>query len=491
MNIKLETIIFLSGAVVMILEIVGSRVLAPGLGSSTFIWTSLIGVILGSLSLGYWLGGRLADQNASYKTLSEILFISGIAVFVLNLIKTPILVTFSDLSDLRSASLITGILLFAPSSILLGMVSPYTVRLKLNDLNTSGTTVGTLYALSTLGSIFGTFLAGYILISFLGTSRIIAVLSVALIALSLAAENKTKTALKILAFVVAVASIWFITLLQTYDISRGYIDVDTEYSRVILFNSYLSDRPVRNMSLNKQSSSAMFLDGDDLVFEYTKYYNLGEHFKPGFKSALMIGGAAYSYPKEFLKRYPEATLDVVEIDPQVTDLAKTFFNLKTDPRLAVYHEDGRTFLNKNSKEYDVIYGDAFSSMFTIPYHLTTVEAVDQMYRSLNNNGVVLVNIISAITGEKGRFLQAEYNTFTKVFPAVYVFRVKNTPKSEPQNLMLVALKNPIKHSLISDNPELNVYLQMAWTPSEKEPIGNLILTDEYAPVEYLTMKMLK
>src|SRR3990172_9256774 len=86
--------------------------LMPGLGSSTFIWTSLIGVILGSLSLGYWLGGRLADQNASYKTLSEILFISGIAVFVLNLIKTPILVTFSDLSDLRSASLITGILLF-------------------------------------------------------------------------------------------------------------------------------------------------------------------------------------------------------------------------------------------------------------------------------------------------------------------------------------------------------------------------------------------
>ncbi|MFH1533488.1 MAG: fused MFS/spermidine synthase, partial [Nitrospirota bacterium] len=158
----LEIIVFFSGAIVMVLELVGSRVLAPYVGTSILVWTSLIGIILGSLSLGYYLGGRIADKKASFRILAFILFSAAILITLTTLIKSPVL-TFiqTSIRDLRTASVVATILLFTPASIALGMVSPYSVKLKLHRLEATGRTVGNLYALSTIGSIVGTFLAGF------------------------------------------------------------------------------------------------------------------------------------------------------------------------------------------------------------------------------------------------------------------------------------------------------------------------------------------
>ena len=166
---SLEIIVFVSGAVVMVYELVGSRIFAPYLGTSLVVWTSLIGVILGSLSLGYWWGGRLADKKPQAQILAFVLL--GAAFFVGSTVFFQASVLFylqEVFTDLRFSSILGAVVLFAPASVLFGMVSPYTVKLKLEKLSLSGATVGQLYAISTIGSIVGTFAGGFFLVPFLG-----------------------------------------------------------------------------------------------------------------------------------------------------------------------------------------------------------------------------------------------------------------------------------------------------------------------------------
>ena len=170
----LELIVFICGAVVMIFEIVGSRILGPYIGTSIFVWTSLIGIILASLSLGYWFGGKMADKNPSYKQLAWIIIIAAFFIGLTITGKDSLLNLLSrQFTGIRIQAVVSTIFLFAPASVFLGMVTPYAVRLKIKDVQSSGRTVGNLYAISTIGSIIGTFLAGFVLIPFLGTNNIL------------------------------------------------------------------------------------------------------------------------------------------------------------------------------------------------------------------------------------------------------------------------------------------------------------------------------
>lgn len=180
----METTVFICGAIVMVVELVGSRILAPYLGTSIFVWTNLIGVILTSLSLGYHLGGKVADKKASYQLLSSIIFAAGCIVIASALLSSALL-SVLEIGNIWLGSVVATTVLFAPQSVLLGMVSPLAVRLRLKSLDKLGTTVGNLYALSTLGSILGTFLAGYFLIAFLGSTKILFVCATILILVSL------------------------------------------------------------------------------------------------------------------------------------------------------------------------------------------------------------------------------------------------------------------------------------------------------------------
>lgn len=204
----------------------------------------------------------------------------------------------------------------------------------------------------------------------------------------------------------------------------------------------------------------------------------------------MFGGAGYSFPKDYLAKYPKAKLDVVEIDPGVTELAKKYFALEDHPNLTIYHEDGRVFLNQNTKKYDAIFGDAFSSWYLVPYQLTTREAVQKEYDSLTESGVVILNIISSLEGEMSDFLRAEYRTYKEVFPQVYILPVGHPHNaSRIQNITLVALKSSIPPLWTSKDPEINEYLSHRW---EKAILVDLpVLTDDYAPVDHYIGKFLK
>ena len=473
----------------MTYEIIGSRVLSPFIGASTYVWTSLIGVILGSLSLGYWLGGRLADRKPDLRILASVIFFAG------GLISLTVLIKEIALSFIATApvgielrSLFASLILFAPASICLGIVTPYAVKLRMLSLEDAGKTVGRLYALSTVGSILGTFAAGFVLIPFIGSIRTLYGLSAVLLVLSVVLVPFSISRAKIGVIVVFLFSIVsneasVILLRQSNDLH----DIDTEYSRVQVFRTTdpKTGKPIEALATDPYfTQSAMFFDSDDHVFEYSRYYHLTRHFKPDLRDVLVIGGAGYSVPKDFLRRYEQVTIDVVEIDSQMTQIAKRFFKLKQDPRLRITHEDGRTFLRSSEPaEYDAILMDAFGSLFSVPYQLTTVEAVREMRRNLRDDGVVIFNLGSSIEGPASRFLHSELATYRTVFPNVYLFKVNaDYPDERLQNLMIVATASPEPAMSEITDAEIASLLSHRY-PAEPRSDA-VIITDDLAPVEY-------
>lgn len=444
-NKRLYVIVFFTGAIVMILELVGSRILAPTLGTSIYVWTSLIGIILGAMSLGYYLGGRLSDKDPNIRTFSNLLLASGLFVFFIIIMKKPILEA-SVYFELKYAAIFAAIVLFAVPGILLGAISPYSVRLALKNIETSGNTVGNLYAISTFGSIIGTFSAGFYLIPSFGSTNILYGLAIGLFIISLIANSKKDKAFRSL--IVFLALIGVSAAVDASETTRYLVDADSEYNHIRVYDVESGEKTLRIMSVENAYDSGMYLDSDELAFAYSKFFRLAETFNANIKRAAVFGGAAYTVPKDILKRSDSASVDVVEIDPKTTEIAEKYFDLDVNnKRLKIYHEDARQFLNEKtrngSEKYDAVYNDAFSSTCTVPFQLTTVEAIREIYGILDENGVYVMNLISSIRGEKSEFFRSELKTMRSVFKNVYIFPAatnKESDAEENQNLVIIATK---------------------------------------------------
>jgi spermidine synthase len=484
----LDITVFVCGAVVMIYELIGSRIVSPFIGTSTYVWTSLIGVILGALSLGYWLGGRLADRKPDAKVLAFVIFIAGGLVSMTMLLKEVILAfVAASPVGLEIKSVIAAVFLFAPASVALGMVTPYAIRLRMESVGDSGKTVGSLYALSTIGSIVGTFAAGFFLIPFVGSVRTLYIIAGSLFVLSFVLAPLALSRMNIGIITIFVLGVTG-SELNTFYLREKFAmyDKDTEYNRVQVFQTVdpKTGRKLQAMSIDPYfMQSAMFLDTGETPFAYAPFYHLIRHYRPDFKRTLLVGGAGYTLPKEFLHTYPAAEMDVVEIDPAMTEIAREYFRLQDDPRLTIHHEDGRVFLNNaQSAKYDAVLMDAFTSLFSVPHQLTTIEAVRQIDRVLTDNGVVIFNVGSAITGRGSYFLQAELATYREVFPQVQVFKVNSDYTDERlQNVIIVASKSRRSTTFESNDPQLAGLLSHRYL---NEIATMPILTDDLAPVEY-------
>ncbi len=482
----------------MALELSGSRVLAPYLGTSSFVWTSLIGIVLAALSVGYTLGGRLIDKFPNTQFYSRIILIAGLLTASVTLLQYPVLIALTRyVSDLRLASVLASLLLFGAPSVALGMILPSAVRLRIEDVENSGKSVGRLYAISTIGSIVGTFAAGFFLLALIGTNMMFLLIGLTLIITSILVDHTSMLPIKALSLVAVLIAAFIAEDLRVQVAARGMIDLDTKYQRVFVLDSETAatKRAVRYLVTDPLGSqSAMYIaQPDELVGSYSRFFHMIEHYAPEAKDILLLGGGAFSLPKSMLKEDKELRLDVVELDPGITEIAKDYFHL--DPssyqnRLQIYNEDARTFLNRNKKRYDALFLDVFGSSPTVPFHLTTREAVGRMREALKPDGVLIANVITAIEGDAGRYLRAQIKTLKEFFPRVELF-----PVSEPenafrvQNIILVAfLANSKTPTTKPTTTELATLLEHRWTKKLSDDVP--ILLDDFAPVEFYMLPAL-
>jgi len=481
--------VFVSGAVVMALEIVGSRLLAPTYGDSIFVWGSLIGIVMTSLSIGYFIGGRLADKQPSFLTFSLLILSAGVFTLLIPSSSSIILevVSYSGLGD-RYGPLLSSSLLLSIPTILLGMVSPYAIRLATDSLVKVGGISGSLYSISTAGSICGTFFTVFVLIPAFNVRSIILALGVVLVTASLIG---LAWGLRVLSLIIVAVLIVPPTFLSgPMAISEGTIvyQKDTPYNTLTVVD--YDERGVRTIYLNNMPHSAMYLNGSNsAVFTYTDYFNLAFVFNPGVDSVLFIGGGGFSGPKQFLEYYPDINVDVVEIDPQVVKAARDYFNVSNDPRLRVIVGDGRAFLGGAGK-YDLVVLDAYSKTY-VPFHLMTLEFFEALDEHLESDGILVSNLVSSLIGDTSDLLRAEYKTITQVFPQVYLFYTKTYSTSQVQNIILIATKTSNRQSIedliatAMEAPERSeILLRYSKTlfESDVRTEGLPVLTDDYAPV---------
>ena len=534
----LALVVFLNGMAIMVLEMVGARLLAPWLGTSVVVWTSLIGVILASLSVGYWLGGRLADKylrldsgpqnpKASGKSrraaesgdtapisgravavLSNLLVAACIMVFVTAMAQSFVLEALAKaIPPLHLAAVLAALLLFAIPSLLCGMVSPYAVRLAITDSATSGAVIGRLNAISTVGSIIGTFLGGFVLISWFGSMETILGVSAVLLAAAALVRLRPVLPKATLAFCLLFAAFASYSY-SDYLAKNGTIHIETLYSSIRIANGTLDDRPVRLLYTDPGScQSAAFLDDpDELTFAYTRFYAMGTTMNPKARNILMLGGGGYSVPKWLLAGRselisPDFTLDVVELDPGITEIAHKYFNTPgDDPRMRVHHEDARTFVNRaaaalapgGAGPYNLIFADIFNSYYSVPFHVGTLETARNVHSLLAEDGIFIMNIISAIEEDNGRLLRSIHNAFAEVFEEVHVFPVQSAQSgSMVQNVMLMATRSP---RLLPDpnkgglSPHIAAMFANRWLSPLPAPEQDVPpLRDNFAPVERYTL----
>ena len=482
---KLEITVFLSGALTMILELIAARILSPYVGSSNLIWTTIIGIMLTSMSIGYWFGGKMADKNKEndIKILSNYLLISAIATSIIPILEVVFIDVLSQMSsNLILVAIICATVTFGIPSFLLATVSPIAVKIKNNSMDHIGATSGKISSLSTIGSIFGTFFAGFILIPNLGVRNIILGCSILLWILSIYLFNKKDKKYYIL-MIVELVIIIGLNLLGGYlfqvknpEITR---DIDSEYSRIWVTNVNAGENTYKTLQVDTGLESYINQTTGEMGATYLYYYDLFEYYNKEAKDALMIGGAAYTYPMHYLKKYENKTIDVVEIDKTMTEIAEEEFGLdKNNPNLGLITQDGRSYLNYNEKKYDTVFIDAFKGL-NAPFELTTYEAMQKVYNSLNENGTVITNIISSIEGDESDFIKYEYSTYKAVFDKVKVFKVNpNRLDDEEQNLILVGIKG--NGNINADTEEK--YSELLSNEIKDFNSDKSIVTDDYAPI---------
>ncbi len=482
---SLEITVFLSGALTMMLELIAARVLSPYVGSSNLIWTTIIGIMLTSMSIGYWFGGKMADKNKEndIKILSNYLLISAIATSIIPILEVVFIDVLSQLSsNLILVAIICATVTFGIPSFLLATVSPIAVKIKNNNIDHIGATSGKISSLSTIGSIFGTFFAGFILIPNLGVRNIILGCSILLWILSVYLFNKKDKKYYIL-MIVELLIIIGLNVLGGYlfqvrnpEITR---DVDSEYSRIWVTNLDVGETTYKTLQVDTGLESYINQETGEMGATYLYYYDLFEYYNKEANDALMIGGAAYTYPMHYLKKYENKTIDVVEIDEKMTQIAEEEFGLdKNNPNLGLITQDGRSYLNYNEKKYDTVFIDAFKGL-NAPFELTTYEAMQKVYNSLDENGTVITNIISAIEGDDADFIKYEYSTYKAIFDDVKVFQVNpNHSDDEEQNLILVGIKG--NENINTDKEE--EYGELLSNEIKDFTSDKPIITDDYAPI---------
>jgi len=438
--VTLRFVVFGSGAVLMALEIVGSRVLAPYFGSSVYVWGSLISIFLAALSLGYYLGGVAADRWPHPGVLALTLGTAGLLILVLPVAARPILEAFStwDLGP-RLSPLLASVVLFALPSILMGATSPFAIKLAATTLATVGNTAGVLYAISTAGSIVGTLLTAFVLIPAMGVRAILYALGGSLMVFSALMALWAARALRRTAAAVTVLALALTALPAAGQTrcgeSRVVFERDTVYHRIRV----AEDNCYRWLHFDRSRQGGMFLtDPRESPLVYPDYFLLAWLFHPAIRRVLVVGLGSGSVPKRILSDFPGVEVDSVELDPVVVEVAKRYFAVTDGPRHRIFVQDGRQYIRRTDAQYDLVVMDAYHAE-GVPFHLVTQEFFRQVKARLAPGGIVAANIVGFLGGPDSKLFKAIYKTYAAEFTGLYLFPVQVQYYPEEERVRTIIL----------------------------------------------------
>lgn len=463
----LQLISFLTGFCLMAYELVAARILAPSIGSSTYVWTSVIGLIIAALSAGYWVGGKVADIR--HRPVDIAILCLAVAVAV-----AWTLVSYNDFLgwlattglDVRFQAVIASTVLFVPASFVLGTISPYLVKLAISSLDTSGQSVASLSASNSIGGIIGTFLTGFFIFGYVGSRQALLMLIVIMIVASwlIVPKRRVKWRAAVSIIVVVVGIIASSTHATT-----SIASIDTPSARYEVVSASVSQQPVIGLSTGPRGlQSAIYPDQPGkLVFWYTnELARIAKEQKPS--SILILGGGAFTLPEHLGKALPEATIDVVEIDHGIEKISRDYFGFTDLPNVNLIFDDARTYVNHTTSSYDLILVDVYGDT-SIPFHLMTREYGQGIGRILADDGYVAANIIAGSSGPCGDLLRVALGSYAagglERVRLSYHFPDTNLRQNIIAEFPRQGTEFPQSHDVFSD--------------------GYLQYTDDFAPLELL------
>jgi spermidine synthase len=474
----LSALVFGAGTGTLAVEISASRLLAPYYGSSTIVWANLIGLVLLALSLGYWLGGKLADRRPSARLLGGLVLAAGVYVAILPFVTRPILNLAAKGLDELSAGAVVGsffatLVLFAPPVFVLGMVSPFAIRLALDAVASAGQVAGRLYALSTAGSLAGTFLPALVTIPLVGTQR-----TLIGSAMVLAASSAPLIGGRGLA---AAAAVGALLALPPGVVKQGEGRVVFERESRYQFVQVVERDGARRLYLNEGVAVHSLYRPETVLTggEWDAFLAAPALLARDPRTVAILGNAGGTTARAYGRYFPAAAIDGVEIDPVVSEAGRRYLGLGENPRLRVVNADARPFLRRTEQRYDLICIDAYHQPY-VPFYLATREFFELVRAHLAPGGVVALNV--STLPDDNRLRDEIAGTLATVFPEVriwpalrfnhFVFGLTSPPSA------LRSLPVPLLGDLLERQ------LSEPVAPSRRP------WTDDRAPVEWLTDRML-
>ena len=490
-NRLLLPLVFLSGFTSLAIELAGSRLLAPYFGTSLYIWAVLVGLILLYLTAGYFIGGRLGDKHPRPQLLFQMTAWAGFITGIIPLIARPILSFssqgFANLdAGLFLGSLFGVVLLFAAPVTLLGCVSPFAIRLAMRDFRKAGDTAGAIYALSTVGSILGTFVSVFLLVPNIGTPRTFYVLSLALLGLSVVGLWAYRSWYFWLLLPVACLLVFPPSALRPASFGKLVYATESAYYYIQVVQQDTPTGPQNNLILDEgHAVHSIYNPGRLITGGPWDYFMVAPLFagRAAPRSAAIVGLAAGTIARDLTSVYGPIPIDGVEIDPKIIEVGRKYFNMN-EPNLNAIAQDGRYYLTTTSKKYDLIGIDAYRQPY-IPFHLTTKQFFQEVRNHLTPNGVAVIN--AGRTETDYRLVDVIGSTMKAVFPNVYVIDLPS-----PQiNSIVVGTNQPTRlanfaaNAATLANPTLRQVAATGLSQGRvrEVPSGGTVFTDDWAPVE--------
>lgn len=497
-------IVFVAGMASLAVEFSASRLLGNYFGTSNLVWASIIGLILIYLTAGYFIGGTWADRSPKLETLYSILAWSSLCIGLIPVASRPVLRLAANAFDklelgVLFGSFISVMILFILPVTLLGTVSPFAIRLSIDDPAHAGRVSGRIYAISTLGSFIGTFLPVLVLIPTVGTYRTFLILSSILMLSTLVGiylNGGIKKLVRFLWMPLVIIALFIFGLNGTDKTSPGLLyegESSYNYIQVIQEGDY------RLLRLNEGQGVHSIYHPTELNFNgpweqviSAPFFNQSPVMSENVKSIAIVGLAAGTTARVALAVFPVVKIDGIEIDPEIVDVGRKYFEMKI-PDLNVIIQDGRWGLATSPNKYDVISVDAYRPPY-IPWHMTTQEFFQIVYDHLEDDGVMVINIGRSPTDR--RLIDSLAATIQTVFPTIYV-----SDLSGSFNSLLFATKQETSVEnflqnfiLLRDDPETPRFLLdvMAATYAglQTSTGPGKVLTDDLAPVEEITNAMI-